>query len=34
MVLEVSGDKLGVPTPKGRLDPNSLSRSEMPWRAL
>ena len=34
MVLEVSGDSCGVSTPGGSALPNSLSRSEMPWRAL
>ena len=34
MVLEVSGESLGVPTPSGKALPNSLSRSEMPWREL
>jgi hypothetical protein len=34
MVLDTSGDSLGMPTPVGRLLPSSDSRSETPWRAL
>ncbi len=34
MVLEVSGDSRGASTPAGRALPSSLSRSEMPCRAL
>ncbi len=34
MVLETSGDSLGVPTPAGRLLPSSERRSEIPCRAI
>ena len=34
MVLETSGDRVGVPTPAGRLLAISATRSAMPWRAL
>jgi hypothetical protein len=33
MVLETSGDSLGVATPAGSVVPSSDKRSEIPWRA-